>query len=108
MEVPTNVNLLPGMTARVTIVYHTARPDDNRLMIPVSAVFKESTGEQLVWVIGPDQSVIRRPVKIGEPSGSQIEVVDGLKPGDRIALAGVSFLRQGMKVRDLGAALGGD
>jgi multidrug efflux pump subunit AcrA (membrane-fusion protein) len=46
-------------------------------------------------------------VKLGATTGSQIEVVDGLQAGDRIAVAGVSFLREGMKVRDLGDALGG-
>ena len=107
MKVVPNVNLLPGMTSTVTLVYRRANMAGNRFLIPVSAVFKESTGEQVVWVIGPDQSVTRRPVKIGAPSGSQIEIVDGLQSGDRIAVAGVSFLRQGMKVRDLGAALGG-
>jgi multidrug efflux system membrane fusion protein len=107
MKVPPNVNLLPGMTSTVTLVYRRPNMTGNRFLIPVSAVFKESTGEQVVWVIGPDQSVIRRPVKLGEPSGSQIEIVDGLQSGDRIAVAGVSFLRQGIKVRDLGAALGG-
>jgi hypothetical protein len=35
-----------------------------------------------------------------------VEIVDGLKSGDRIAVAGISFLREGMKVRDLGNALG--
>jgi RND family efflux transporter MFP subunit len=107
MKVPPNVNLLPGMTATVTLVHRRSNVAGNRFLIPVSAVFKENTGEQVVWVIGPDQSVSRRPVTIGTPSGSQIEVLDGLQSGDRIAVAGVSFLRQGMKVRDLGAALGG-
>jgi len=107
MKVPPDVNLLPGMTARVTLVYRRANMADNRFLVPISAVFKETTGEQVIWVIGPDQKATRRPVKIGAPSGSQIEIVDGLQSGDRIAVAGVSFLRQGMKVRDLGSALGG-
>jgi RND family efflux transporter MFP subunit len=107
MKVPPNVNLLPGMTSTVTLVHRRSNMAGNRFLIPVSAVFNENTGQQVVWVIGPDQRVTRRPVKIGTPSGSQIEIVDGLQSGDRIAVAGVSFLRQGMKVRDLGAALGG-
>jgi multidrug efflux system membrane fusion protein len=37
-----------------------------------------------------------------------VEVVEGLQPGDRIVVAGVRFLREGMKVRDLGDALGGE
>ena len=46
-------------------------------------------------------------MKLGEATGGQIEIADGLQPGDRIAVAGVTFLREGMKVRDLGDALGG-
>ena len=107
MKVPPEVNLLPGMTATVSLTYRRAGILDNRILVPVSAVFKESTGQQVVWIIGPDQKVTRRPVKIGAPAGGQIEIVDGLQPDERIAVAGVSFLRDGMKVRDLGDALGG-
>ena len=46
-------------------------------------------------------------MKIGEATGGRIEIAEGLQPGDRIAVAGVTFLREGMKVRDLGDALGG-
>ena len=60
----------------------------------------------MVWVIGTDQKVERRPVKVGAATGDEIEIVEGLQPGDRIAVAGVRFLRDGMTVRDLGDALG--
>jgi multidrug efflux pump subunit AcrA (membrane-fusion protein) len=36
-----------------------------------------------------------------------VQITEGLQPGDRIATAGASHLREGMKVRDLGDALGG-
>ena len=49
----------------------------------------------MAWVIGNDQVVERRPVTVGAATGSQIEILDGLQPGDRIALAGVRFLRAG-------------
>jgi multidrug efflux system membrane fusion protein len=35
-------------------------------------------------------------------------VLEGLQPGDRIAVAGVQFLHEGMKVRDLGDQLEGN
>jgi RND family efflux transporter MFP subunit len=104
---PTGVNLLPGMTARVMLTYRRANILGRRMLVPISAVFKDTTGEQVVWVIGSEQAVTRRPVKLGEATGSQIEIVEGLQPGDRIAVAGASLLREGMKVRDLGDALGG-
>lgn len=108
MKVPADINLLPGMTARVTLFYRPIQTSGKSFLVPVSAVFRDSGGEQVVWVIGPDNGVVRRPVRIGDPSGGQIEILEGLQSGDRIAVAGVSFLREGMKVRDLGDALGGN
>jgi multidrug efflux pump subunit AcrA (membrane-fusion protein) len=95
------------MTATVTASYRRANVLGDRILVPISAVLRESDGKSVAWVIGPDQTVSRRTVKIGEATGGQIEVVDGLQPGDRIAVAGVTFLRDGMKVRDLGEMLGG-
>jgi RND family efflux transporter MFP subunit len=108
MKAPAEVTLLPGMSATVTLTYRRARVLGNRTLVPVSAVFKDSDGKQVAWVIGSDGTVSRRPVKLGQATGGEVEVVDGLQPGDRIAVAGVPFLRDGMKVRDLGDALGGE
>src|SRR5262249_33915854 len=107
MKAPSDVSLLPGMSATVTLSYRRASILGNRTLVPIAAVFKDSTGEQVAWVIGPDQTVQRRPVKLGAAAGGDVEIVDGLQPGDRIAVAGVRFLREGMKVRDLGDSLGG-
>jgi len=104
MKVPPDLNLLPGMSASVSLTYRRASILGNRILIPISAVAKDATGEQVAWVVGPNEIVERHPVKIGEAMGGRIEIVDGLQPGDRIAVAGVSFLRDGMKVRDLGDA----
>ncbi len=107
MKVPPGINLLPGMTATVTITYRRASILGNRILVPISAVFKDATGKQVAWVIGPDETVTPRSVNLGEATGSAIEILEGLQPGDRIAVAGVTHLREGMKVRDLGDALGG-
>jgi RND family efflux transporter MFP subunit len=122
MKATPDLNLLPGMTASVVVTYRRASILGNRLLVPISAVYKDASGEQVVWIIGPpdrketdgkvaevpkDLVAKRRPVKLGMASGSEIEIVDGLQPGDRIAIAGVTHLREGMKVRDLGDAFGG-
>jgi RND family efflux transporter MFP subunit len=107
MQAPTDVRLLPGMTATVTVTYHRASILGSRLLVPVSAIFKTDTGQQVVWTIGSDQTVSPRQVKIGQAIGGTVEIMEGLQPGDRIAVAGVTFLREGMKVRDLASALGG-
>jgi membrane fusion protein, multidrug efflux system len=104
MRSPSGVTILPGMTATVTVSYR--RPRGDRILVPISAVCKLDTGEQAVWVLGPDGIVTARRVAMGTAKGGDVEILQGLSPGDRIVVAGVTFLREGMKVRDLGNALG--
>jgi RND family efflux transporter MFP subunit len=107
MKSPTEIRLLPGMTATVTLSYRRSSLLGSRILVPVAALFKEPSGEQVVWVIDQNQTVVRRPVKTGTVVSGQVEIAEGLQPGDRIAVAGATRLRAGMKVRDLGNALGG-
>ena len=105
MKAPPGVNLLPGMTGTVTLTYRRANILGDQILVPITAIIKESTGVEVAWIIGPDGKVERRPVKTGSVTGDSIVVSEGLQPGDRIAVAGVQFLHQGMKVRDLGDQL---
>jgi RND family efflux transporter MFP subunit len=106
-KAPEGIRVLPGMTATVTVRYRRASILGEAILVPISAVTEKSSGEQVVWVIGANQTSSPRQVKLGTARGGQVEIVEGLQPGDRIATAGVSFLRDGMKVRDLGDGLGG-
>ena len=105
MKAPSAVRVLPGMTATVTVSYRRAAILGAHILVPVSAVAEQET-KPVVWVLDTDNTVSRRPVQTRQVMGGGIEIVDGLAPGDRIAVAGVHFLRDGMKVRDLGDALG--
>jgi RND family efflux transporter MFP subunit len=107
LQSPPGMSVLPGMTATVTLTYRRANILADQILVPISAVFKDATGEQVAWVVGQDHIVSRRPVQLGEATGGQIAIAAGLQPGDRVAVAGVAFLREGMKVRDLGDVLGG-
>jgi RND family efflux transporter MFP subunit len=107
MLVPEGVRVLPGMTATVTLSYRRASVLGNPILVPVSAIFNDPAGVQVAWVLDSDSKIGRRQVKLGSPAGGLIQVVDGLQPGDRIAVAGVTHLREGMEVRDLGDQLGG-
>jgi RND family efflux transporter MFP subunit len=107
MKAPPEIRTLPGMTATVTVTYRRAQILGDRILVPISAVFQPDAGESVTWVIQPDQTVARRAVKMGVAVGGEIEILEGLQPGDRIAVAGVTRLRDEMKVRDLGDALGG-
>jgi RND family efflux transporter MFP subunit len=107
MQTPTDLNLLPGMTATVTMNYRRAEVLGPNISVPVAAVVQDAAGASTVWVVGPDQTVTARPVRTGAVSGGLVQITEGLQPGDRIAAAGAGHLREGMKVSDLGDALGG-
>ena len=72
----------PGMFARVHFAVARAR----KLAIPASAVVRrtEVTG---AYVVGADGAVQFRQLRLGEPAGeAAVEVLSGLKPGERVAL----------------------
>jgi HlyD family secretion protein len=79
------VELRPEMTARVDIVVGE-RADV--LLIPVNAVF-ESDGSQIAYVLRP-WGVDKRALDLGESNDTHVEVLDGLKEGERVALVDVA------------------
>lgn len=96
---PEDANILPGMTASVTIT--RSAETDTTISIPATAVFADETGASHVWVFNPDDQTVKlRPVTTGNLTGSEnIQIDAGLETGDIIAIAGVSLLREEMKVR---------
>jgi membrane fusion protein, multidrug efflux system len=108
MKKPDGFKALPGMTAVVTAIYRPPGASHHRIRVPISAVTRLDTAKQVVWVVAENQAVSPRPVTMGAATGDTIEILNGLKPGDRVVVAGAWSLHDGMKVTDLGDALGGD
>lgn len=106
MQAPEGINVLPGMSATVTLTSRRAEILGQRLLVPVTAIYRHSDGRQLVWVLGPEGTVTSQAVELGEAMAGDVEVVEGLEPGQRIVVAGVNLLREGLAVRDLGDQLG--
>ncbi len=71
---PAEVRMLPGMTATVTAEYRRAKILGQRIMVPVSAVAKDSTGEQAAWILEANGTVRRQAVKIGSIVGGDVEM----------------------------------
>jgi membrane fusion protein (multidrug efflux system) len=84
----------PGMSADVSAVL-ASRP--NALKVPNEAIFAE--GEQfLVFVVTPDSSVAKTPVRLGSRFREFVEVVEGLQGGELVVRAGHQKLFPGAKV----------
>jgi len=74
-------DLLPGQTLQGKI----ALGDDSHSLVVPAGPFLQHTGGNWIFVVSDDGgSAVRRPIKIGRRNVEQVEVLDGLKPGDRV------------------------
>jgi len=90
-----NNGLRPGQFGKVRAV--TSLQED-ALMVPQRAV-SELQGTYQVAVVGPDNAVNFRTVKVGERSGAMWVITDGLKAGETIVAEGTMKVRPGMQVK---------
>jgi multidrug efflux system membrane fusion protein len=95
--------LRAGMTAEVTFTLSPGA-DGSGFLLPLSAVRVEAPGQKgWVFVYEPESGTVHRtPVRLGPLHAEEVEVRGGLRPGDRIAAAGVELLRDGQEVRVAG------
>ena len=77
--------LRPGMFARVRVDLGTLK---DCLEVPERAVV-ELQGKAFLWVVSKDGKAKQRAVKVGEPNGSNILILDGLQPGECIVVDGI-------------------
>jgi membrane fusion protein (multidrug efflux system) len=85
--------LRPGQYGRLRI-----RKDiPHAVVVPQRAV-TQIQGQDQVAVVGPRDEVEIRPVKLGPQSGAFVVVEQGLSPGDRVVIDGVSKVRSGAHV----------
>lgn len=95
-------NVLPGMNARVYPI-EDGLVGEVVIKVPVQAIVPTNTGSEFVWLVGEEGAVEKRVVKIGQLVDDHVVVKDGLAMGDKVVVAGVSALTEGMKVRPLQA-----
>jgi len=105
MPHPQGLSILPGMTASVEshlppkeIESFTGK---SMIAIPSIAVFPDEANRSFVWVVDPNNSTVhKREVQIGSVAGTEdIHITGGLTFGERIVIAGINHLREGMKVQ---------
>ncbi len=67
------------------------------VILPQAAIQTGAAGD-FVYLLKPDSRVAAQPVKIGVVEGGQVEVLQGIRQGDRVVTDGVDRLRDGAKV----------
>jgi len=86
--------LRPGMFSRVRAGLGVKKA---ALVIPQQAV-TEIQGKYLVAVVGPENKVSIKPVKVGERFGQLWVIEEGLAPGEKVVAEGTQKVREGMVV----------
>jgi HlyD family secretion protein len=79
--------LKANMTANAEIVLEEHA---NALLIPEAAITYDAEKKAFVDIIdaGAPNGRKKTPIKVGVGNGTRIEVLDGLRPGDRLLLPG--------------------
>ena len=92
---PNPGNLLrPGQYAKVRVALDVRK---GAILVPQRAI-SELQGSHQVAVVGADNKVTIKVVKVGPIEGSMVVVDEGLKPGDRIVVEGLQRVKSGMTV----------
>jgi len=100
-------NLRSGMTATVTFNYGESS-DTKVFLLPLTAldvrvpVEEEALDKKkaLIFVFDPKKSQLeKRTITIRDIRENDLEVIDGLKAGDQVVVAGVPFLQNGQQVK---------
>jgi RND family efflux transporter MFP subunit len=90
--------VLPEMSAKVAfLTRQTTKEEKPKVAVPPSALV-EQKGK--TWVYRVEKDIVREiPVQKGSPLADFIEVLQGLKPGQRIVLKPNRSLRDGVKIK---------
>lgn len=90
---PPATGLVPGMTVDVDVLVDSV-PD--ALQVPAEAIFVDDEGSYVYRIEG--NRVHRVPVAVGRSTAATVEVTEGLRPQDRVAVGAVEGLVDGARV----------
>ena len=86
--------LFPNQFVNARLLVNTLH---NQTVVPVAAIQRGADGT-FVFVVTPDKTVAQRTVKTGVQDGNNIQILEGIKPGDTVVVDGADRLRDGADV----------
>jgi len=81
--------LRAGMFANFTIRIGDSKKST---AVPAAAVVREGDGSMTVWTTDNDRHFVRRTVTVGLRQAGFDEILEGVRPGERIVTEGAIFL----------------
>jgi cobalt-zinc-cadmium efflux system membrane fusion protein len=81
--------LLPGMFASFVIV--TGAPQ-SAAAVPQDGIVRQGDGSMTVWIASDRHHFTKRPVKVGLQHAGYEQILEGVRPGEKIVTKGAIFL----------------
>ncbi len=94
------LGLVPGMFARVQVELEKV---EDAIVVPQEAILTTAKGQKQLFVLS-DTKAMQRTVTTGIEQGRMVQVLEGVRPGELVVVAGNERLKDGMPVAVLGAA----
>jgi membrane fusion protein (multidrug efflux system) len=88
--------LLPGMFVRAVV---TEGMNEQAILVPQRGVTRNPAGKAMVMVVGAEDKVEARVIKVVQTVGESWLVSEGLQAGDRVILEGIQKARPGTQVK---------
>ena len=92
------ISLLPGMFTRIRLVLETA---ENAVLIPDKAIVLNTKNEPTAFVIIEEKAEARK-LRLGLEKNLMVQIVEGIRPGERVVVEGNEKLRTGAAVKVIG------
>jgi RND family efflux transporter MFP subunit len=86
--------LSPGYFARVRVPIG----EPHKALLVTERALDTDQGQKVVYVVGGDNTVVTRPVRLGALHDGLREITDGLKPGEQVIVNGLQQVRPGLTV----------
>lgn len=95
--------LRSGMVAEVSFYFSRQASAENIILVPTIAVSEDMQG-RFVYLVESDGTknvgiIKRHKVSVGELTANGLEITEGLSLNDKVVIAGVTVIRDGLKVR---------
>jgi RND family efflux transporter MFP subunit len=94
-----NPNILPEMSAKVAFLSKAVSDDEQKPRLAVNRSSLVSRDGQTSVFIVKSNRVEETPLRLGREFGEMVEVLEGVKQGDRVVLNPSKRLRDGSKVK---------
>jgi HlyD family secretion protein len=88
--------LKPGMTVEVSM---TAKTVKDAIVVPASAVFKNSEGADYVLLAGSDEKAHQKTVQLGVRNSELAQIASGINPGDPVITTGGYAVPDGTQIK---------